>query len=272
MKKIASLMAGAAVLALAAPAAADGSIYQGSVATSHNFNLSIPGVGSINLTAGAASNNTTLVGVADLWQNAGPLPFGLTFPNSISLFTIDSDGFSGNVGTAEGQAGATFSLKGNVTPDCAYFVGHADTTINFGEIGINALDTNPGAAFTMVGNAPSVEIDTNQAGCNTRNRVAIGKSNLKNYAADALGYDSNQFVAELTMTARANYKAGAAGQVDAVSSAANHITLGADETWKTSTHGAWKSPMKVTLDIQNPSKALVAGDYSGSVTVDILAY
>ena len=266
MKKIASLMAGAAVLALAAPAAAGGSIYQGSVATSHNFNLNIPLYGSINLTAGAVSNNTGLVATADLFQTLNWLP------NSISLFTIDSDGFSGNVGTAQGQAGATFSLKGNVTPDCAYFVGHADTTINFGEIGINALDTNPGAAFTMVGNAPSVEIDTNLAGCNTRNRVAIGKSNLKNYAADALGYDSNQFVAELTMTARANYKAGAAGQVDAVSSAANHITLGADETWKTSTHGAWKSPMKVTLDIQNPQKALVAGDYSGSVTVDILAY
>lgn len=266
MKKIASLMAGAAVLALAAPAAADGSIYQGSVATSHNFNLNIPFVGSINVTAGAASNNTGLVGTADFFQTLNLLP------NSISLFTIDSDGFSGNVGTAEGQAGATFSLKGNVTPDCAYFVGNADTTIDFGEIGINALDTNPGAAFTMVGNAPSVEIDTNLAGCNTRNRVAIGKSNLKNYAADALGYDSNEFVAELKMTATANYKAGAAGQVVAVSSAANHITLGADETWKTSTHGAWKSPMKVTLDIQNPSKALVAGDYSGSVTVDILAY
>lgn len=262
MKKIASLMAGAAVLALAAPAAADGPIYQGSTASTQNISP-IPWV---PVYATVTTNNAGLVLAADVSQALGLLP------NSISLFTISSDGFEGNVGDAEGNAGATFSLKGNVTPDCAYFVGNAEKTINFGEIGINALDTNPGAAFTMVGNAPSVEIDTNLAGCNTRNRVAIGKSNLKNYAAAALGYDTNQFVAELKMTATANYTAGAAGAVTAVSAAANHITMGVDETWKTSTHGAWKSPMKVTLDIQNPSKALVAGDYSGSVTVDILAY
>ncbi|WP_409020321.1 hypothetical protein [Brevundimonas vesicularis] len=267
MKKIASLMAGAAVLALAAPAAADGSIYQGSVASSQTFS-----VFGVPVVASGTTNNTAAVLAADAWQTAGSALFLGNFPNSISLFTIDSDGFDGNIGDAEGNAGATFSLKGNVTPDCAYFVGNADTTIDFGDIGINALDTNPGAAFTMVGNAPSVEIDTNLAGCNTRNRVGIGKSNLKNYAADALGYDSNEFVAELKMTATANYKAGAAGQVVPVNSAANHITLGVDETWKPSTHGAWKSPMKVTLQIQNPTKALVAGEYSGSVTVDILAY
>lgn len=261
MKKIVSLMAGAAVLALsAAPALAGPDIYQGSATGSVN----IPGLG-LNLSG--STTNTGLVGLADFAQGLGWLP------DNVALFTIDSGGFANNSGTADASnIGATFTLTGTVTPDCAYYVGGASTTIDFGQIGINANDNNPGAAFDMVGAPPVVDIDTNLAGCNTRNRVTITKANLKNAAAAGLGFDTNQFVDELKFIATANYAAGAAGSPVAVGAASNQFSVGADATTNNKEHGAWKSPMNLKLAVQNPGKSLVAGTYNGSVTVDISAY
>lgn len=256
MKTFASLMAGAAVLALsAAPALAGPDIYQGSVTSPGFF-------------GGTVTNTSTgAVFAADLLNAFGALS------GNVALFTIDSDGFANNQGTANSQnQGATFSLTGTVTPDCAYYIGNASTSINFGQIGINAQDNNPGAAFDMVGDAPTVDIDTNLAGCNTRSRVTVTKANLKNYGAAALGFDSAQFTDELKFTAVANYKAGAVGSTSAVNGAANHVSLGADETTDSAEHGAWKSAMNLKLDIQNPGKSLVAGTYNGAVTLDISAY
>src|SRR5690606_7332339 len=73
-----------------------------------------------------------------------------------------------NNGTAAGSDGATFTLKGLVSTDCAYYSGNNNTeTLDFGQIGIYASDdTGPAAAFTMVDEA-TVTIDTNLAGCNT---------------------------------------------------------------------------------------------------------
>ena len=263
MKKIASLLAGAAVLAMAVPAAAGNNIYQGSVGSGFTYN--IPFVGTVG--AGAVSNNTLLVGAADGLNALGSLP------GYVALFTIDGNGrFSDNLGNETPTVNVTFSLKGNVTPHCVYFVGNADKNIDFGEIGINTMDVNPNAAFQMVGNAPSVDIDTNLAGCNSRNQVGIWKTNLKNNSATTQGYDPAVFTDTLDITATANYKAGAVGSTSAVAGAANHIVVAANENWKTAQHGAWKSPMRVTLNIANPTKALVAGTYTSSVAVEIRAY
>lgn len=266
MKKIVSLMAGAAAVALsAAPALAGPDIYQGSATGS----LNIPAIpillpNGINLSG--TSTNTALVDAIDSLVNPG-------VTSSIALFTIDSNGFANNQGTANSQnQGATFSLIGNVTPDCAYYVGNASKTIDFGQIGINANDNNPGAAFDMVGNAPSVDIDTNLAGCNTRNRVTINKANLKNGGAAGLGFDGAQFTDELQFTATARYTAGAVNSTAAVNGAANHIVVGAGATTASAQHGAWKSAMNIRLEVQNPGKSLVAGTYNGAVQLDISAY
>lgn len=265
MKKFASLMAGVAAIAMAAPAFAGPSIYQGSVTGSYSYPGSWwPPIPPFSVSG--TSTNATLVGAVDSLVNPG-------VDSSLALFTIDSDGFANNQGNANSQnQGATFSLTGTVTPDCAYYIGNASTSIDFGQIGINAQDNNPGAAFDMVGDAPTVDIDTNLAGCNTRSRVTVTKANLKNYGAAALGFDSAQFTDELKFTAVANYKAGAVGSTSAVSGAANHVSLGADETTDSAEHGAWKSAMNLKLDIQNPGKSLVAGTYNGAVTLDISAY
>ena len=261
MKKIVSLMAGAAVLALAAaPALAGPDIYQGSATGSVNIPI-------LGLNLSGSTTNTGLVGLADTAQGFGWLP------DNVALFTIDSNGFANDQGTADASnIGATFSLTGTVTPDCAYYVGGASTTIDFGQIGINANDNNPGAAFDMVGNAPSVDIDTNLAGCNTRNRVTINKANLKNGGAAALGFDGAQFTDELQFTATANYAAGAVGSIAPVNGSANHIVVGAGATTGSAQHGAWKSAMNLRLQVQNPGKSLVAGTYNGAVQLDISAY
>src|SRR5690606_30217989 len=58
-------------------------------------------------------------------------------------------------GTAAGSDGATFTLKGMVSTDCAYYSGNNNTeTLDFGQIGIYASDdTGPAAAFPMVDEA-----------------------------------------------------------------------------------------------------------------------
>ncbi|WP_156363255.1 hypothetical protein, partial [Brevundimonas sp. Leaf168] len=119
MKKFAALMAGVAAIATAGAASAD-PIYQGSATGS----VTIPFVGTLSGT----STNPFLVGAIDLIVNPG-------VNSNISLFTV-SGGSAGNNGQAIGNDGATFTLKGAVSTDCAYYTGNASTTIDFGTIGI----------------------------------------------------------------------------------------------------------------------------------------
>lgn len=251
--KLASLMAGAALVALTATAASAGNpIYQGSV-TTHGTLFGFP--------VTSTSTNTLAVAAADA-LNPG-------VNSSTALFVIGSAGFSNNSGTANATVnGASFSLSGSVSPDCAYYVGNASTTISFGQIGINAQDNNPTQAFEMVDASRSVSIDTNLAGCNTKNNVTVSKVNLVN--TDTAGFDALQFTDTLPFSIDVGYTAGAVG-AEANASAQNW-TLSANQSTDTRQHGAWKSPFEMTLNIPNPGKALLAGTYNGSVSVSITAY
>ena len=256
MKKFASLMAGAAALALtAAPAMAD-SIYQGSATGS----VSIPFVGSLSGT----TTNTFLVGAIDLLVNPG-------VNSNISLFTV-SGGSAGNNGTASTSDGATFTLKGAVSTDCAYYTGNASTTIDFGTIGIYASDnTGPANAFDMTAPA-SVDIDTNLAGCNTSNTVTVSKNDIRGLVNNSgAGYDSNVFQANLPYTVTGSYTAGAVGST-AAATQGNWISLGANANSTSASHGAWKSAMSLDVNIPVPSKSLLAGAYEGQLTVAIQAF
>ncbi|WP_284878465.1 hypothetical protein, partial [Brevundimonas sp. MEB006b] len=99
MKKFASLMAGAAALAMIAAPAMAGTVYQGSVTT--NTTVNIPFVGPV--TVQNTTNNTAAVLVADL------LNPGLN--SNTSLITISGSSAANN-GTASNNDGATFTLKG----------------------------------------------------------------------------------------------------------------------------------------------------------------
>lgn len=258
--KIASLLAGVAAVALSATSALAGpSIYQGSATGSHTFTVFGIPVGTLSGT----STNAGIVGLADTAQALGALP------GSVALFTISSDGFAGNTASTSTTNGATFSLKGNVTPDCAYYFGSANTTVDFGVIGINTSDNNPDAAFEMVGGDRTLDINSNLAGCNTRNTVTFSKTDLS--TTNGAGFDPAQFTNVIPVKLVAKYKAGVVGGTSTVTEQA--VTLAnAGNQAAANTHGAWKSSLDMRLTLANPNKGLLAGDYTGSVGVTIVAF
>ena len=178
---------------------------------------------------------------------------------------------SGNNGTASLTDGATFTLKGNVTKDCAFYSGTGNQTLDFGTIGIYANDTaGPALAFDMVDDA-EVTIYTNLAGCNSANEVKLSKNDVRGLVNNSHdGYDTNVFQANLEYTVDATYTAGPRGQAIAASSQTLSIAANGDQAARQ--HGAWKSPMAIAVKIPVPSKSLVAGNYEGNLTVQIQAF
>lgn len=175
-------------------------------------------------------------------------------------------------GTAEGSDGASFTLTGTVSTDCAYYSGNNDTeTLAFGQLGIYASDnTGPAAAFTMVDDA-EVTIDTNLAGCNTANTVKIQKTDLNGLVnAGASAYDSNVFQANLPYSVTARYVASPATGGPAAGTNQT-LTVATTSDQASAQHGAWKSAMALDVVIPVPAKALVAGSYAGTFGVTISA-
>src|SRR5690606_16464488 len=174
-------------------------------------------------------------------------------------------------GTSSTSDGATFTLQGTVSTDCAYYSGNNNTeTLDFGQIGIYASDdTGPAAAFTMVDEA-TVTIDTNLAGCNTANTVRIAKNDVRGMVNnDGVGYDSNVFQANLPYSVTARYTAGNPGV--AVAGTPQTLVVATNSDQASRTHGAWKSAMALDVIVPKADKALLAGTYSGDFTVTISA-
>ncbi|MGH7028665.1 hypothetical protein, partial [Brevundimonas sp.] len=176
--KIVTLLAGVAAVALTASAASADTINRGQI-TAPVFGIPVtfnsPGFVT-GLTGWSAADNraNSQNGAAALssWHATG--------------------GSQDNNGTASNSDGATFTLKGAVSTDCAYYSGSSNSqTIDFGTIGIYASDnTGPAAAFDMTA-AANVTIDSNLAGCNTSNRVTLSKSDIRGLVNNsAAGYDT----------------------------------------------------------------------------------
>lgn len=241
--KIASILAGVAVAALTASAASAGDINKGQT--------QLPFFGTVNVGGGflGAVNNGNA-------QNGGSL---------ISSWHAVGES-EGNNGTAATSDGATFTLKGAVSTDCAYYSGTGDQVLDFGTIGIYASDnTGPAAAFTMTDDA-SVEINTNLAGCNTVNTVTVSKVNM--VSDNTGGYDAAIFRNDLPFSVTAAYKAGATNANVAQNQS---WTVGTGQSSDFRQHGAWKSAMSLNVVIPQQQKALLAGNYTGSVSVTIAA-
>jgi len=247
--KLASVLAGATAVALAltaTAASASGRVYQGSVTP---FGVSA-----------AQTNNTTAVRIADV-LNPG-------INDSTALITISSSGFAANTADISTTNGATFSLSGNVTPDCAYYFGDADTNVNFGQIGINTSDNNPDAAFEMVGGDRTLEISSNLAGCNTRNTVTFSKTDLSTNAS--AGFDPVQFTNVIPVQLSASFTAGDLGTTSGASLKTVKLLQVGNQS-APSSYGAWKSPLNMVVTLKNPGKGLLAGSYTGTVGVTIVA-
>jgi hypothetical protein len=240
--KIASILAGVAVAALTASAASAGDINQGQTQL---FGNTVNVGGGL---AGFANNVNAQWGGSPIssWHAVG-----------------ESEGDNGQASHSDG---AKFTLKGKVSTDCAYYSGTGDQVLDFGTIGIYASDnTGPAAAFTMTDDA-SVEINTNLAGCNTVNTVTVSKVNME--SDNTGGYDASVFRKDLPFSVTASYKAGATNGTTASNQS---WTVGTNQASDFRKHGAWKSAMSLNVNIPQQQKALLAGNYTGSVTVTISA-
>ena len=276
--KFASLFAGVAVLALSAAAAQAGDVYHASLTTGPAGGpvINIPGFGNLGVAPNFTFNeghtqpNLPATAAGDYLKLISPSIINNSNQH-ISMIEIQGHSANNN-GTASNTAGATFTLKGNVTKDCAYYTGNASTTVDFGTIGIYASDnTGPANAFDMTAPA-TVSIDTNLAGCNTSNTVTVTKSNANGLInSSGVGYDSNVFQANLPYTVKGTYTAGAVGST-AVGTSGNWIDVGLADQGDSNTHGAWKSAMSLDVVIPVPSKSLLAGNYQGDLTVSITAF
>ena len=185
-----------------------------------------------------------------------------------------ADGFSNqNNGSAAMNDGATFTLKGNVTKDCSFYSGSStNQTLDFGTLGIYASDnTGPAAAFDMVAPA-SVTVYTNLAGCNTANSVTITKNSADGLinSGNAGGYDSNVFQANLPFSVEAKYTAAAHNSI--ANGSPQTLDVSSTALSNVANHGAWKSPFSLAVNIPVASKALLAGNYEGTVAVQIQAF
>ncbi|WP_312136332.1 hypothetical protein WEU32_10545 [Brevundimonas sp. BH3] len=247
--KISALLSAAAVAALIASPAAAGSINQGEW-FSHLFQTHVdsPPFAGLNLIDAQTAGSPW-----SAWHAVGSS--------------------QGNNGTASMNDGATFTLKGNVTKDCSFYSGSSTSqTLDFGTLGIYASDnTGPAAAFDMVAPA-TVTVYTNLAGCNTANSVTITKN-----SADGLinsgnngGYDSNVFQANLPFSVEAKYTAAAHNAV--ANGSQQTLSVASTALSNVANHGAWKSPFSLAVNIPVASKALLAGNYEGTVAVQIQAF
>lgn len=266
--KIASLLAGVAAVALVAGTASAQDIHKGQSSLTGSAYLvgntpllPVPPFSNIIPNIGIAAGNA--LGAANA-ANANNSSSNVSSWHAIGN-AVD------NVGTAEASDGATFTLTGAVSTDCAYYSGNNNTeTLDFGQIGIYASDnTGPAAAFTMV--APAVlSIDTNLAGCNTANTVRIQKNDVRGMVNNAgVGYDSDVFQANLPYTITASYTAGSPGV--AAGGSAQSLVVAANADQNSRQHGAWKSAMSLDINVPTPTKALLAGTYSGDFSVTISA-
>lgn len=217
--------------------------------------------------------SSTGVAQADGFANVTIGTTGVFFPTPTGAAYGETGFAAGNVETASPTVTNTWLIKGAVSKDCSYYGGNTTShTLDFGTIGVNTqANTTANDAFDMRAPATAT-VTTTTAGCNFNNSVTVSKANgtsgLKNNAAG--GYDSNEFQANIPysatvlFTGTTNQSAGAAGTTQTVGVAANE----ASKVWN---GGAWRSDMTLNIAAPVPSKALVAGSYTDTLTVELKA-
>jgi len=260
MKKV--LIAGVAIASLfSASAASADDVYNWSISG---------GVGPLT----GVVNNTQVGSVPFV----GGILVGLT--EGIAIPAIQSNGVNANLslitltghsegdnGTAQTSTSNTFALTGDVNPDCSFFVGNVNTTIDFGTIGIEARDNvGPASAFDMTAPA-TAQIQTNVAGCNTRNLVRVTKGNADGMSNPSTsGYDPAQFTNKLPYSVAVAFNGSAPNSAAAQ---AGSFNVDASEQTDSQLHGAWKSVFTMNVNVPPPSLSLLAGTYTDTVNVTL---
>jgi hypothetical protein len=229
--------------------------------------------------AAVALLSTAGVAHADTFANAtiGTTPQWVPFLGTIQVPTgaiySEIGGVAGNTEAASPTVTNTWLIKGTVTKDCSYYGGNTTShTLDFGTIGVNTqANTSVNNAFDMVSPAGAVVTSTT-AGCNFNNTVTLTKANgaqgLLNSAAG--GYDSNEFQANIPYSASAAFQ-GTTSQSAATAGSLQTVTAATSDGSKVWNGGAWRSAMVLTVAAPTPGKALVAGNYQDTLTVELKA-
>lgn len=199
-----------------------------------------------------------------------------TYPTGVATEANYVNALNGlNAGVVDSDLTATFSISGSVSASC--ILGNGDAAladVNFGTLGINGDAANGvDNAFEMVG-ARNGHTRTNAAGCNTKNRVTLTKGNgaqgLLSTDTAASGWDTNVFQANIPYSLAAQYTAGSPGDLG-VTGSISKFTVDALSSTNSRENNAWRSDFSIRVDIPAAAKALVAGNYTDTVTVQINA-
>ena len=271
MKKSAFLLAGVAALALSATAASAQTVR--TVQQGQQTGVIAGSIGGVNVAIATGTVDIPFGGIFGIGAISNPS--NANTANNAGATNPAWHGIAVSVGNVGGNGdnadGATFTLTGNVTEDCAFYTGTSNAlAFDFGQIGVYVSDnTGPAAAFTMV--APAVmNFDTNLAGCNTPNKITIQKNDLRGLVNNlGGGYDDAVFQANLPYAVRAQYTAAAG--VGTGTGALQTLNVATNADQNSVSHGAWKSNMDLQVTIPQADMALLAGNYSGNFTVTIAA-
>lgn len=218
-------------------------------------------------TAGAANAGTATDSAVGGTNVSIPFLGNVFVPNG-ALYTA-AIGTQNNNGTAATTDGASFTLRGNVTPDCSFYTGNSNSrTLDFGQIGVNVDDNvSPNDAFEMVSGITG-NINTNVAGCNTNNRVTVSKGDVRGLVNNAPGGYSAEFAANIPYSVNIQYD-GSTTAAAGVTTARN-ATISTTQSGYSELNGAWRSGFNMFVNAPaRTDRALVAGTYQDTLTVTL---
>lgn len=229
---------------------------------------------ALAMTSNAAfADNIGFSGATPVTGNTNnPIVYGIGYVLSGNVGYTQAGLNAGNVENATPTVTNTWLIKGSVSKDCSYYGGTSTAhTLDFGTIGVNTQSaTSVGNAFDMVSPAVAT-VNSSTAGCNFNNTVTLSKANgsqgLLNSAPG--GYDTNEFQANIPYQVAATFTAGAQGAVAAAGS--QTLTAATGDASKVGNYGAWRSAMTMIVTAPTPGKALVAGSYQDTLTVELKA-
>ncbi len=188
-------------------------------------------------------------------------------------YTAEADAPSDST-TATPTVNVAFSLSGSVNKDCSFYSGNdaSATNIAFGVIGVRTGNNeNVNNAFEMVGPAEA-DIETLTAGCNFNNRVTIAKNDAAGLVNQtASGFDSTQFQANIPYSVNASWT-GVTTQSGPAVGTGQSLNVSTGQLTNNILQGAWRSQMDIAIDAPAiTNKGLVAGNYTGTVTLTLAA-
>ncbi|SFS78772.1 hypothetical protein, partial [Brevundimonas viscosa] len=113
----------------------------------------------------------------------------------------------------------------------------------------------------------TAQIQTNVAGCNTRNLVRVTKGNPDGMSNPSTsGYDPAQFTNKLPYSVAVAFNGSAPNSAAAQ---AGSFNVDASEQTDSQLHGAWKSVFTMNVNVPPPSLSLLAGTYTDTVNVTL---